>query len=296
MVHGATALGDAAKFIEEGEELAILARLCDGPGCFVAGTPVQTIIRGEDGRFHLLVKPIERVSKGNLVLARDEKTGRTQVRRVLRTTVRHVDKVLTVALADAKTHKVVERITATREHPFYVRRKGFTPAGGLAVGNAIVTRAGPALVVQSVTWRRRAEGYTVHNFVVEDDHSYFVGTHGGGAWVHNGEGDCLKGIGGLFGKSESAILDAAPKGWRRVITSNAVGRTNGWKLLDANGVERVRFMRPEDNAAKIQWYRQKFGYWRWQSAAGDFLDENGNVVPANHPEFNELTHIIYSGR
>ncbi|HLJ56358.1 MAG TPA: polymorphic toxin-type HINT domain-containing protein, partial [Chthonomonadaceae bacterium] len=168
-----------------GEELAILARLCDGPGCFVAGTPVQTIVRGEDGRFHLLVKPIEKVHQGNLVLARDEKTGRTQVRRVLRTTVRHVDKVLAVALADAKTHKVVERITATREHPFYVRGKGFTPAGGLAVGNAIVTRAGPRLVVQSVTWRRRAEGYTVHNFVVEDDHSYFVGTHGGGAWVHN---------------------------------------------------------------------------------------------------------------
>src|SRR5689334_20142194 len=74
---------------------------------------------------------------------------------------------------------------ATREHPFYVRGKGFVPAGGLAVGNAIITRAGPPLVVASIQWNRRAEGYKVYNFVVEDDHSYFVGLTNGGAWVHN---------------------------------------------------------------------------------------------------------------
>jgi hypothetical protein len=61
----------------------------------------------------------------------------------------------------------------------------------LGVGNAIVTRTGPALIVQWIRWNRRAEGYTVYNFVVEDDHSYFVGTHNGGAWVHNPAGDCL---------------------------------------------------------------------------------------------------------
>jgi hypothetical protein len=53
-------------------------------------------------------------------------------------------------LADAKTHKAVERITASREHPFYVQGQGFVPAGRLAVGNAIVARAGPALVVGCV--------------------------------------------------------------------------------------------------------------------------------------------------
>jgi hypothetical protein len=105
--------------------------------------------------------------------------------------VRHANVVLTVSLADAKTHRVVERITASPEHPFYVRGKGFVPAGRLAVGNAIVTRAGPALVVQTIRQNRRAEGYTVYNFVVEDDHSYFVGTHNGGAWVHNPVGDCI---------------------------------------------------------------------------------------------------------
>jgi len=166
---------------------------------------VQTIVRGEDGRFHLLVKLIERVHKDDLVLARDEKTGRTSVRRVMRTTVRHVDKVLTVALADAKTHKVVERITATREHPFYVRGKGFTPAGGLAVGNAIVTRAGPALMVQSVSWHRRAVGYSVFNLQIEDDHSYFAGTANGGTWVHNADYDQALALG--RGMNSSAWTD-----------------------------------------------------------------------------------------
>ena len=162
-------------------------------GCFVAGTPVQTMVRGKDGKYHIIVKHIEKVRQGDLVLARSEATGKIHVRRVLKSTVRTVDRVLTVALVDADTHKVVEKITATREHPFYVRGKGFIPAGGLAVGNAIVTRAGPALVVQSIKWNRRAEGYKVYNFVVEDDHSYFVGKSSGGAWVHNPD-ICWKGF------------------------------------------------------------------------------------------------------
>ena len=62
---------------------------------------------------------------------------------------------------------------------------GFVPAGALAIGNSIVTRAGPALVVKAVKWNHRAQGYDVYNFVVEDDHTYFVGKAHGGAWVHN---------------------------------------------------------------------------------------------------------------
>jgi hypothetical protein len=170
--------------IEAISEEGIIAGLGPG-GCFVAGTPVQAAVKGKDGKYHAMVKPIEKVRKGDLVLARDQKTGRTQLRPVLRTTVRQVAKVLAISLADAKTRKVVETITASREHPFYVRGKGFVPAGGLAVGNAIVTRAGPALIVKSIKWNRRPEGYKVYNFVVEDDHSYFVGRASGGVWVHN---------------------------------------------------------------------------------------------------------------
>ncbi|MBC8139285.1 MAG: hypothetical protein H8F28_25705 [Fibrella sp.] len=98
--------------------------------------------------------------------------------------------------------KVVERLKTTRQHPFFVDGKGWLPAGGLAIGNAIVTRAGPRLFVKSIKWLRRAEGYAVYNFEVEalsskasdgeHTHSYFVGKASGGAWVHNGHYDIAR--------------------------------------------------------------------------------------------------------
>ena len=106
--------------------------------------------------------------------------------------------VVAVTLAPAKTGHAQETITATREHPFYVKGKGFVPAGALAIGNSIVTRAGPTLVVKSIEWKRRPEGYSVYNFVVEDLHTYFVGNSNGGVWVHNT--DC-------FSPQEETIAD-----------------------------------------------------------------------------------------
>ena len=79
--------------------------------------------------------------------------------------------------------------------------QGWVEAGSLGIGTSIVRRAGPLLSVQSVTWHRaRAQTgqsllvghsllagkpYTVYNLTVEDDHTFFVGSAGGGTWVHN---------------------------------------------------------------------------------------------------------------
>ena len=97
--------------------------------------------------------------------------------------------VVTVVLAERRTGEIVDTITATEDHPFYVDGKGFVPAGSLAIGNAIVTRAGPPAVVKEVRGHRDARGITVYNFVVDDNHNYFVGKAGGGVLVHNP--DCL---------------------------------------------------------------------------------------------------------
>ncbi len=61
--------------------------------------------------------------------------------------------------------------------------EGFVPAGRLAVGNAVVTRAGPPAVVVAIEHRRLP--LVVHNLRVEGAHTYFVGLSGGGVWVHN---------------------------------------------------------------------------------------------------------------
>jgi len=170
-----------------GKGAKVLGRL-KRDGCFIAGTPVQMA----DGS----TKPIERVKAGDLVKSRNPRTGVEEAKRVLQTTVRQTGAILTLALVDPKTgHQ--EQITTTDEHPFYVAGTGFVKAGDLGIGTSIVTRAGPCLTLSHVTWAQEAPaggglrlgqasaGYTVYNLIVEGDHTYFVGTTGGGAWVHN---------------------------------------------------------------------------------------------------------------
>ena len=177
--------GGAAKIVAGAKSL--LAR--KGGGCFVAGTLVQMA----DGT----TKPIEQIKAGDFVKSRNPQTGVTEAKRVLQTTVRQTDQVLTLALTDPKTGRQ-EQITTTGEHPFFVDGKGFVKAGDLGIGTSIVTRAGPALTLNHLTWQNdtpsnslvldgqaHRDGYIVYNLIVEGDHTYFVGTVGGGAWVHN---------------------------------------------------------------------------------------------------------------
>ena len=68
-------------------------------------------------------------------------------------------------------------------------------ARSLSIGTSSVSRAGPQLSVQGVSWHRAqalagqsllaSKPYTVYNLTVENDHTFFVGTSGGGMSVHN---------------------------------------------------------------------------------------------------------------
>ncbi len=104
----------------------------------------------------------------------------------------------------------------------------------------------------------------------------------------------------LRGASLSSLRRQRPRNWHEVPTRDH----EGFIWVDENGVERLRFMRPTgQNPANNQWSRQANGYFRWQSSQshpGDpngrlFLDADGNIVPLNHPDFAELTHIMYEG-
>ena len=122
------------------------------------------------------------------MISRNPVAGQTEARRIVSVSHSHTDRLLAMTLCDAVTGQAVETIEATRQHPFYVEGKGFVAAAALGIGNAIVTRAGPPLVVGAMAWERRAEGYDVYNLIVEGDHTYFVGDTSGGVWVHNGMG------------------------------------------------------------------------------------------------------------
>ncbi|MEO0593842.1 MAG: hypothetical protein AAFZ38_09705, partial [Myxococcota bacterium] len=96
----------------------------------------------------------------------------------------------------------------------------------------------------------------------------------------------------LQGVSLKWLKRNKPSGWTTLPTRG----NKGFIWRDQNGVERLRFMRPNGrNAANSQWSRQANGYFRWQDESGNFLDASGNVVPSSHPNFQELTHIIYEG-
>ena len=110
------------------------------------------------------------------------------------------------------------------------------------------------------------------------------------AWLVHNAGKCLSklSIKSLIGKSLKWIKKK-PKGWKTLRSDNG----KGWKWLDENGIERLRFQRPQKGFTK--WVREKNGYFRWMDEAGEHLDEAGKVVPKTDPDFMWKTHIPYNG-
>jgi len=161
----------------------------------VATGKIETIT-GKVGRDKLVVMedptkaslptlPIERVKARRWVPTRNPVTGKTEYKQVKRTFVHTVPAIVILRLADAKTGKVVETLKGTPEHPFFTADNGMVGMGHLRVGEKVISRIGPALLVASVVPESKPGGYKVYNFEVADDHTYFVGKANGGTWVHN---------------------------------------------------------------------------------------------------------------
>ena len=144
--------------------------------CFAPGT----LVHMADGT----TKPIEQVRPGEWVQCRNELTGQDSVKPVDSIINRHSDDIVKLQIADG-SGQVVETITCTPDHPFYVPGQGFVAAGSLTAGTSLVSRSGSSVSVSDVAWEKADGGYTVYNFSVEADHSYFVGQEAGGVWVHN---------------------------------------------------------------------------------------------------------------
>jgi len=141
-----------------------------GESCFVAGTLVKTS-SGE--------KRIEEVRTGDVVLSfdpehRDAAGAQTERQDVTRTFVRIAPVVLDI-------HVGTETITATPEHPFWVIGAGWTAAGELRRGSALLTKDGVVVHVDYVECRQGA--FQVYNFEVSNAHTYYVSAMG--VLVHN---------------------------------------------------------------------------------------------------------------
>ena len=158
---------------------------------------------------------IKDVEPGNLVATRNPQSGKTEFGRVVSTIKRFAPSVVTVTLLDSKAGST-ETLTCTPEHPFFTQGGGWVEAGSLGIGTNIVSRAGPALQVTGLIWKRdtakalsanaRVGSIPVYNLTVEGDHTFFVGTRGGGTWVHN----ICPGSNAQFGKKFGEHMEDYP--------------------------------------------------------------------------------------
>jgi RHS repeat-associated protein len=172
------------------------------PACFVEGTPVYWRIQeavptedpvtaeGGSSDIKALKKAFDE-GKPVWALSQTTETGEAEWRRVTGAFKRTVYELVTVELAEEgdASGTVRETITGTTDHPFFTEG-GLVPMGRLGVGTAILTRAGPRLVVKTVRTSSHPKGVAVYNFAVDGNHTYFVGNASGGVWVHNA--DCIE--------------------------------------------------------------------------------------------------------
>jgi RHS repeat-associated protein len=240
--------------------------------CFAAGT----LVRSADG-----LVPIEEIEVGDYVWSRDDKTGEEGWRAVTELFETPEQEVLELQLRD--DDGITEILRVTPGHPIWSDDDdAWDSAGHLALGEHVHTLRGP-MTLTEVTKEPQRE--TVYNFDVEELHTYFVGE--AGVWAHNWcPGASLR------GKSLKAIERAKPKGWRKVKADDG----SGWKWVDQNNTERLRFMRPNGkNPMASKWSRQSNGYFRWKNERNQYLDVDGNVVDPNAVDYPERTHIMYEG-
>jgi len=124
-------------------------------------------------------KPIEDVTVGERVMARDELSGETELRTVEHVIVRNDREVFELTFADGEQREV---ISVTSDHRFHTTERGWVVSAELQIGEAIESLDGRRLVFETRSAQAR-KAPTFNLSVAEDHNYYFVGESG--LWVHN---------------------------------------------------------------------------------------------------------------
>ncbi|WP_245596393.1 DNRLRE domain-containing protein [Nocardioides alkalitolerans] len=117
-------------------------------------------------------KPIEDVDVGDLVLATDPATGETAAEEVTDLILGEGLKALVRLGTDADADGETEWVTATSNHPFWVKARGWTNAGDLEVGDLLISDDGQLIEVTRLSETVRMAA--VHNLTVDRIHTYYV--------------------------------------------------------------------------------------------------------------------------
>ena len=158
----------------EGWFARLIDRILGRSTCFAAGTLVQT----DHG-----LRTIETIKPGDMVLSRDEKTGRTAYKRVTAVKTPTQDDLYTVELevpAGRETEHHAE-FQATATHPWRTTDGRWIATAQLSGGMTLVRADGAPARVEWV--RDTNHQASTYNLTVEGYHTYFVGKDH--VWVHN---------------------------------------------------------------------------------------------------------------
>jgi hypothetical protein len=271
--------------------LSRMGRTYVAPRAFMNCFPADTLVATEHG-----LRPIQGIRKGDQVWSYDIPSSEWKLCRVLDTfTNEHEGELV-------KVHVANEAIESTAHHPWWVvsgealsrrPRPDHVPpnpeayngegrwvdAIDLKVGDRLLLRSGENPTISSIEFRH--SWTTVYNFRVESLQCYSVGQSQ--VLVHNNS--YLLNNKSIAGKSPCRIRADRPRGWREL----PAGAGHGWRMVDENGVERIRYMYPNPEG---RFYHQQTGYFRRINPDGQYLDMHGNVVPETDPLFHVKTHII----
>ena len=224
---------------------------------------------------------------GDLVLARDDETGETGYRPVVRTYETPGLEVFDLVVAEACG--VTETVTVTYEHPFWVADTGWIPAGQLVPGDHVVTADGADATVLDRGVEARAT--TVHNVEVDGLHTYFVGDLG--VWVHNTSRDCDADESGA--STQPGIAGGAPPS-RSLKRRNVTRRHKSKKKARDAAQKNRRNWTPKKDApaAKKRRFKEQHKYKKPERHADTkhpdphFHDSNKSASPVNvHHEYPE---------
>jgi Pretoxin HINT domain len=128
----------------------------NGKACFLPNTPIST----PSG-----FTPIQNIKIGSLVNTYDETTQQNTTKPVTNVFTKTANKIYDIIIGSDTLH-------ATPEHPFYTNGK-WTIAQNLRKGMQVLTLAGALLPITQINAHDTLA--TVHNFEVQDAHTYYVG-------------------------------------------------------------------------------------------------------------------------
>jgi len=199
-----------------------------GQSCFAAGTLVQT----EHG-----LRAIETIRPGDMVLSRDDATGRTGYRRVSAVKSPTTDDLYTVDLDVSDAGKGMHHadFEATATHPWRTAHGHWVQTADLRPGTHLVRADGAAGTVDFV--RDTHHAAPTYNLTVEGWHTYFIGKDK--VWVHDA---CKPRLPGQSGKEAADNIPSWAQGEAPQTTEN--GRAFATRLLarlihDAGKNERI---------------------------------------------------------